>query len=609
MSRKHKNRQHSYSSPNINPKKEQKDDFDFRLWRNILILASLLVFLIIFPPFFKNQVLAGHDAGAHLSYLRIFTDALSQGQFPVRWIEWVTPGQNQPLFSYYQPFLYYLGSIPHFLGFDILNSLYLTVLSMWLFSGFIVFLFVKNITKSNLAGIVSSCLYIFAPYHILDVFVRAAYPESIALAFAPGMFWAIERFISTERKIYLPLLSFFTAATFISHPPTLLMFGVPLFLYLLFISTNKFKFGIDLKLSVKKLVYVFISFILAGGLSSFFAIPALLQQNLTKASTLNAGYLDFHNHFVCLTQLFWSGWGYGTSQAGCNDQLSFQLGIINWIVIFSVIGILAYYAYKKTSHRFNIDAIFWIIIAFFGMYMTLSFSLAFWEGTPYLPFLQFPWRFLSVAIFASSILSGIMFKYLKKESHKLILFIVFMIATPLLSYQYLQPAAFLDKGYFAQDSQNFYRGTAKGQGGTAEMGYFPQNMDVLPEPGKVPESEIALSSQKATGKIIKDTFTYKEFSINSSSPIQAELYIHFFPGWKFYINGSEVKPNTSNIYDFVFLDIPAGNSNVTASFTDTPLVSLSNLITLLSIILFVSSIFVFGGKELLEKSKRTTSEA
>ncbi len=138
----------SYPVSYLKQKKESHDDFDFKFLRNILIFLSLFVYLILFPPFLKNQVLGGHDAGTHLTYLRLMTDALSQGQFPVRWIDWVTPGQNQPLFSYYQPLLYYLGQIPHFFGFDILISLYTTVLFSWLFSGLITYLFVKNITKN-----------------------------------------------------------------------------------------------------------------------------------------------------------------------------------------------------------------------------------------------------------------------------------------------------------------------------------------------------------------------------------------------------------------------------------------------------------------------------
>ena len=596
MSRKHK-KKHEYSSPYPNQfqKPQPKDDFDLRFWRNIVIFLSLLAYLILFPPFLKNQTLGGHDAGAHLTYLRLMADALSQGQFPVRWIEWVAPGQNQPLFSYYQPLLYYLGQIPHFLGLDILNSLYTTILFLWLFSGLITYLFVKNITKNALAGLAASCLYVFAPYHILDIFVRSAYPESIALAFVPGMFWAVERFITTEKRIYLNLLAVFTAATFASHPPTLLMFSVPLLLYICFLFFTKFKAEFKLKLLIKTAILIFLGFALGGGLSAFFAIPALLQQTLTKASTLNVGYLDFHEHFVCLAQLFWSNWGYGTSQAGCTDQLSFQLGIVNWAVIVASIGILAFYLYKKIAHPAIKQTLFWLSIAFFGMYMTLSFSQPFWEGTPYLSFLQFPWRFLSVAIFAVAVLSGMLFTHLKKETYKIALFIIFMTLTPLLSYSFLQPAAYLAKDYFAQDSQDFYKGIAKGQlGGTAEMGYFPETMAVLPDQSTVPSSEIAVSSQNAVIRVVKSTFTYKEFTLSSNSPVEVELFLHYFPGWKFSINKTVVTPDTANIYDFVYLSVPAGNNKIVAEFANTPLITVANNISLLSILILI----VFSAFEL-----------
>ena len=135
------------------------------------------------------------------------------------------------------------------------------------------------------------------------------------------------------------------------------------------------------------------------------------------------------------------------------------------------------------------------------------------------------------------------------------------------------------------------------------MGYFPKTMDVLPEQNKVPPSEVAFSNDKATGKIIKNTFTYKEFTVTSNSPIQAEVFIHYFPGWRFYINGNEVKPNTSNIYDFVFLDVPKGDNDVIAAFTDTPLITLSNLITLVSIIIFICLVVVSESREFFKKRK------
>jgi hypothetical protein len=163
-----------------------------------------------------------------------------------------------------------------------------------------------------------------------------------------------------------------------------------------------------------------------------------------------------------------------------------------------------------------------------------------------------------------------------------------MVLTPLLSYSFLQPAAYLPKDYFAQDSADFYTGAAKGQQGqTAEMGYFPKTMDVLLDQSLIPNSEIAASNQNAVIKVVKSTFTYKEFSLSSGSPLKALLFIHYFPGWVFSINQTVVKPNTTNIYDFVYLNVPAGNNRIVAEFTNTPLITVANYISFLSILILI----------------------
>ena len=589
--------------------KKQEENKPTRNWdliEKVLIVLSLGIYFLLFPPFFKNLTLAGHDVGSHLTYLRLFTDALSQGQFPVRWIEWPAGGQNQPLFNFYQPLLYYLGSIPHLLGSDILNSLYQTVLSLWLISGLLTFLFVKNITKSNLAATVSSALYVFAPYHILDVFVRTAYPEATALAFAPGLFWALERFFATGKRYYLALLALFFAFVFMAHPPTLIMFSAPFGLYLCFLIWKDYKEKLKNKIIMKKVIYTLLSLGLGAGLAAFFVIPAFLQQNLINAASLNAGYLDFHNHFACVLQLLWSNWGYGTSVQGCSDQLSFQVGIVNWAIIITSISIIAYKFYKKDEDNINnLQLLLWTLVAFLGMYMTLSFSQPFWEGLPYVSFLQFPWRFLSIVIFSAAVLGGLIFTHIPAQKNKIILFAVIMIATPLLVFTYLQPAAYIPKDTFAQDSPDFYKGLANAQqNDTAELGYMPKYAQALPIAQEVPSIEIKTLDETAKIAIVKNTFTYKEYVVLLPKKSRVVLYIHYFPGWQFSINGKIVSPDYSNIYGFPFLNLPSGESRIIAQFTDTPLVTMANLITLVSYVIFVLLIVTSFGKGSIALSEK-----
>jgi hypothetical protein len=126
------------------------------------------------------------------------------------------------------------------------------------------------------------------------------------------------------------------------------------------------------------------------------------------------------------------------------------------------------------------------------------------------------------------------------------------------------------------------------------MGYFPETMAVLPDQSTVPSSEIAVSSQNAVIRVVKSTFTYKEFTLSSNSPVEVKLFLHYFPGWKFSINKTVVTPDTANIYDFVYLSVPAGNNKIVAEFENTPLITVANNISLLSILILI----VFSAFEL-----------
>ena len=90
----------------------QKDGFDdMAFWTKIIVAISLLVYIFLIPPFLKSGIMSGHDIGAHYIYFDLFKTGLSQGQIPVRMIDWVVPGFNQPLFNYYQPGFYYLAQV------------------------------------------------------------------------------------------------------------------------------------------------------------------------------------------------------------------------------------------------------------------------------------------------------------------------------------------------------------------------------------------------------------------------------------------------------------------------------------------------------------------
>ncbi len=551
----------------------------------VLIFIYFSTYLIILLPFLKNAPISGHDIGAHLVHLRVFTDALHQGQFPVRWIEWTQAGQNQPLFLIYQPFIYYLSQIPHLLGFSLLNSLYIIVIISWLLSGLTMFLFVKNITNNTLAGLVSSSIYVFAPYHILDVLIRNSFPEALALAIIPALFFSIERYFKTQNINYLSLLSLAFGLVLLAHPLTFIVFAIPLFFFIFYLIYKNISYRIKILRNIS------LSFILGFGISAFFILPSLIEQKYINTQYLNGGIYDFRNHFACINQLIWSDWGYGNSISGCFDKMSFQIGLINLLIFFGSIAFIIYQLKRRLISESAKLVIFFILTTIFGIIMSLSVSRHIWEIIPYISFLQFPWRFLGIVIFSISAISGLLLANLKNKKYRLIIFGMIIILTPLFSYGFIQTTKYLPKNFFAQDSASFYHpSTIFQKKHIANMGYMPKTARVLPLPSKVPENQILIADPDAKISVIKNKFHYKEYVVELKKPSEIILYIHHFPGWSYSINGSNSIPDYSNDYGFVVLQADRGKNHITAEFKDTFIVSLSELITIISIIILAGSL-------------------
>jgi hypothetical protein len=79
-------------------------------------VALAVLLIALFPialPFMQPGYPSGHDVGAHVTYSYRFDQAWQQGQIPVRWVEGTRPGDNQPLFNFYQVGFYYLVELVH----------------------------------------------------------------------------------------------------------------------------------------------------------------------------------------------------------------------------------------------------------------------------------------------------------------------------------------------------------------------------------------------------------------------------------------------------------------------------------------------------------------
>lgn len=350
-----------------------------------LILVLLLSFWAI-KPFFASGFFPMHD---DTQVARVFEmgKMLANGVFPVRWVPDLGYGYGYPIFNFYAPLAYYVGGIFMLVGFDALLATKIMMALGVVLAGVFMYLLTREFF-GNLGGIISGLFYVYAPYHAVDIYVRGDVAEFYAYAFIPLMFLGVYR-----NNILIGSIGF--AAIILSHNLTSMMitpFLVIATLLNCYIAYKKNKLFI-----IRNSLFIIL---LGLVLSVFYWLPALLELNSTNVLSQIGGGADFRDHFVCFSQLWSSLWGFGGSTKSCIDGMSFMIGKLH------IIGSAATLMLLLTLRNKN----YIIFLSFAGfilsIFLTLELSRSIWETFSLMAFFQYPWRFLILVSFFSSILSG-----------------------------------------------------------------------------------------------------------------------------------------------------------------------------------------------------------
>lgn len=525
----------------------------------VLLLSGLLVSIPLL-----NSGYFSHQDNLHIIRIYEMRQCFSDFQIPCRWVSNMGWGNGMPLFNFYAPLTYYVaGLLSFFVGFvgasKILFFLSLTLGSVG------IYLLVKELTDKQ-SALVSSVLYMFAPYKALDIYVRGALTESFALAIIPFVFYFGYMAVVVDRKKY-PLLTLSLFFFLITHNIMTVIF-TPVVLLWLFYWQYSQKFN-NFKL-------LLISLAISFGLSSFFLIPAFLEKGLVQTESLTRFELDYRANFLSVKQLFFDRlWGYGTSIPGPEGGMNFQIGWPHWIlVVFSIVSFI----FIKNK-KLKLLTVFYTLLFLISVFMTHNKSTFIWERIPLLQFFQFPWRFLSLSIFSSSILSGL-FIYLFRGKIKTILSFSIIISSLLLNYSYFKP-----KELFRVNDNDLLSGKLWDDQKKGAL------LDYLPKTALEPREAASNNPIVVSGKAEINNFINRSnkftFNILITEDAKLEMPIFYFPDWQVYINEQKYISNHDNILGRISFDLPQGSYNVLGILKNTPLRSFANLISFVSLIVFL----------------------
>ncbi len=542
----------------------------FSLWP---FFAILFFSYFAVHPLFVSGFFPVHD---DTQVARVFEmgKSLYDGMFPVRWVSDLGFGYGYPIFNFYGPFAYYIGGLLHIFGLSALVATKIMMIVGILLAAISMYLLVSSITNKE-GGIISSLFYLYAPYHALDIYVRGDVGEFYAYAFIPLVFYALWKSFQTQKWGYVVLGACAYAGLITSHNLTAMMVTpfILLGVLLLFMASSN---------RIKKIILPKISLFLGLLLSSFYFIPALVEMKYTNVLSQLGGAANPLNHFVCLSQFWYSPWGFGGSAPGCNDGISFMLGEVTIVFLFLTILSLPVVFFKRKAMFFVLSLL--LLLSLFSLFLTTEYSSFIWKSISYMSFFQYPWRFLLLFSFFSSIALGIFYSL----SQNTIIRLGIVIVMAVLLY-YFNAKLFVPQYTFPVQS-DFYTSQEQLTFTTSKISY-----EYMPKSFSIPQNKFQIASSvmstQEDAKIVigKNSTQEKQLRITSRNSQTGTWNIAYFPAWQFFQDGQQMPFEIKN--NGVEINIPAGTHTFEAKYVTTSIEIFANMLSVTGIIcLFVGII-------------------
>ncbi len=526
----------------------------------LLLLTSFAWMPLLAPGYF----LEAHDAKHTLFFLVEFDQALRDGALYPRWAIDQAVGYGYPLFVFYAPLAYYIAEAFHLLGFGITWAVKLTFLVAFAVGAVSTYALARELWGDG-AGLLAALLFTYAPYHLVDVYVRCALAEFLAFGLIPLSFLSLRMLLRRPSPPRAAVTGFALGSLILAHQITALMTAPFLAGYALFELLRMRSRGLK-----KPLAALALAGMLALGVSAAYWLPMLFERSYIVQEQWMMAKYNYRKQFVYPFQLLDPRWGYGYAVAGPEDGMPLQVGILLLTTATAAIVL----GLRRRERRGEL--LFWGGAAAVAILLTTGASAPVWEAVPLLPLVQFPWRFLALAVVALSLVGGCLPTILAGEDHPRTagVTLVLALATLVAGHPHTlpqhtpvppraeTPVAVIDFELEYPDMR----------GMTAWTREFPSESPLIEQylAGKPLRKAHILHGE---GEVIplRHGGRSEEVLVIARSEVILQFYTYYYPGWRAYVDGLPVSIRPEGKYGLITLEVPPGEHRVLIRFEDTPL--------------------------------------
>lgn len=567
----------------------------------VLLLGSSL--LALTPLAAPGYFYAAHDGRHSVFYLQMFDASVQSGAWWPRWAMHHIQGYGYPTFLIQAPLGFYVGELFVLLGAGITLAAKLTWVVGFLAGAWGVYRLVlhwlqdgeaqqtrfgNGLDPARLCAVVAGLLYVFIPYHLVDIYVRAALNDTLLLAWFPWVFLAFDRLITqggaagwTRRLAMATLL---LGATLLTHTFALISFAplVVSFVLFLLIYTMRHRSRRPGPVIGRIVMAGF-----AGGaallLTTIFLLPLFLEaQRYLEQQVYVTNTYDFRRHFVQIGQYFSPFWGFGYSDdpTGANDGMSFQVGLLPLLL-----GLAApFLPWRQMRLR-------WLAGYLGGALLVLLFFMSpwaqpIWEAAPALSVIQFPWRLLALGALLVSALGGLSLYQLLLAAEGegapvgvLIVGLLVILGSSAYVDANLQPVEpWREDGRAVYQFEREHPDMIAYTTWVQEKPFTASPMSQDYESPEYTESHgytnslARLAITQGVGEILQHDSFGSRFGgiVRMVRAGTVRIHLYYFPGWEVLVNGKPALYRVAAPYGLIETDLPVGEHRIDVRMGWTP---------------------------------------
>lgn len=497
---------------------------------------------------------------------------------------------------FYSPLTAYAPLIFKIFNFTFTNCLKIFMFAVTLLSGITMYTFMMNVTKNKNVSLLSSILYVLAPYRITDMYIRIAVAELASFVFIPIIFDGLYSVLKEEKLSFK--LIWGTVGLILTHTVITMYTAIICLLYLVF-NIKKLK-------SIKVIRILVISLVCILLITSFYWVGLLQHHNATSYEVFVPGRMEVGNKLEYYKTEF-----YQLFYTNKDQTMIYAIGLV------TVLGlVLTPIAWKNVEKDYKGTYVLFLIFGIILTIMTLTF-FPFEKLPSIFKMIQFTFRLYEFTAFFFAFVAGINYGIIIKKFKISDVIVLAVISTLLLipyksklEYELSTNEDRLIEGVRVTEN------TGRVHAGMASMEYLPSKaFKVLNTYIANRKDEPIIMSGEAEILNYNKNGTNLEFELanmkskkeadNQNNKTEAELTIElpyiYYLGYRVYANGGEFEYAESD-NGFVQIKInPAlyeQNVKINVRYTGTNEMIVASAISIISAMIIVISEIILNMKNL-----------